>query len=104
MQSHMQSCGTVSKGGSFGELALLYFAPRAATVKAKQQSVVWVIDRQNFKTILAKTGDDFAKEHVKFIEACEVFNSLKPDEKLEVAKNLQDAHFTKGETIFDQGE
>ena len=34
--------GMVSKGGSFGELALMYFAKRAATVKARQQSIVWV--------------------------------------------------------------
>ena len=26
--------GSISKGGSFGELALLYFAPRAATIQA----------------------------------------------------------------------
>lgn len=26
--------GSITKGGSFGELALLYFAPRAATIQA----------------------------------------------------------------------
>jgi CRP-like cAMP-binding protein len=41
---------TVTQGGSFGELALLYLVPRAATVKAKTAGVVWVIDRFNFKT------------------------------------------------------
>lgn len=40
---------TVVSGGSFGELALLYLVPRAATVVAKEDSVVWVIDRKNFK-------------------------------------------------------
>merc|ERR1719379_2374069 len=42
---------SVTKGGSFGELALLYLVPRAATVKAKIKSTCWVIDRQNFKNI-----------------------------------------------------
>eukprot|EP00438_Fugacium_kawagutii_P025509 Skav224846 [mRNA] locus=scaffold3408:400406:402288:+ [translate_table: standard] len=37
------------EGGSFGELALLYLVPRAATVVAKENSSVFVIDRKNFK-------------------------------------------------------
>jgi cAMP-dependent protein kinase regulator len=96
--------GTISKGSSFGELALLYFAPRAATVKAKQNSVVWVIDRDNFKTVLAKSADDFAKEHVKYLETKDVFSALKPDEKYEVAKALVDCNFSAGEVLFEQGE
>ncbi|CAK0865881.1 unnamed protein product [Prorocentrum cordatum] len=47
-----QKVGVVEAGGSFGELALMYNAPRAATVKAKAKSVVWVIDRANFKRML----------------------------------------------------
>merc|ERR1712032_1262643 len=52
---------TVSKGGSFGELALLYLVPRAATVKAKNKSIVWVIDRGNFKSILMKVSSEKVK-------------------------------------------
>ena len=46
---------TVTAGGSFGELALLYLVPRAATVVAKENSSVWVIDRKNFKESLGLT-------------------------------------------------
>jgi len=103
-QGTAERVGTIAKGGSFGELALLYFAPRAATVKAKVKSVVWVIDRQNFKSVLAKTGDDFAKEHVKYLENNELFSCLKEDEKMEVAKNLTERNFSKDEAVFEQGE
>merc|ERR1719203_1109790 len=63
---------TVSKGGSFGELALLYLVPRAATVKAKQASTVWVIDRGNFKNILMKVSTEKIAEYVKYLDRVEI--------------------------------
>jgi CRP-like cAMP-binding protein len=53
---------TIPTGGSFGELALIFYAPRAATVKANTDSVVWVIDRGNFKSVLSAAAANKAKE------------------------------------------
>eukprot|EP00931_Biecheleriopsis_adriatica_P097311 TRINITY_DN7107_c0_g3_i1.p1 TRINITY_DN7107_c0_g3~~TRINITY_DN7107_c0_g3_i1.p1 ORF type:complete len:786 (-),score=183.19 TRINITY_DN7107_c0_g3_i1:141-2498(-) len=96
--------GTIGKGGSFGELALLYFAPRAATVQAKDNSLVWVIDRKNFKEILAKSSDQIAKEYVKYLDKVEILSPLKDDEKEAVAQTLSEMSFTKNEMVFQQGE
>lgn len=43
---------TVGEGGSFGELALIYGTPRAATVKAKTEVKLWGIDRDSYRRIL----------------------------------------------------
>mmetsp|Transcript_131755 Transcript_131755/g.421716 ORF Transcript_131755/g.421716 Transcript_131755/m.421716 type:complete len:768 (+) Transcript_131755:48-2351(+) len=96
--------GSIDAGGSFGELALLYFAPRAATVKAKVNSVVWVIDRNNFKSILSKSSDNLAPQYVGYLKKVKVLAALKDDEYMEVANALMETTFTKGETIFNQGE
>eukprot|EP00930_Biecheleria_cincta_P088362 TRINITY_DN7758_c0_g3_i1.p1 TRINITY_DN7758_c0_g3~~TRINITY_DN7758_c0_g3_i1.p1 ORF type:complete len:802 (+),score=204.51 TRINITY_DN7758_c0_g3_i1:31-2406(+) len=98
------SIGAAGPGKSFGELALLYFAPRAATVKAEVASVVWVIDRKNFKDILAKSTDDISKEYIKYLDKVEILSPLKPDEKAAIAKALTELQLTKDETIFQQGE
>ena len=37
---------SISDGGSFGELALIYGTPRAATIKAKSECKLWAIDRK----------------------------------------------------------
>lgn len=95
---------TISPGGSFGELALLYFAPRAATVKATKDSVVWVIDRGNFKKILAKSSDEIVKDYLIYLNKVSILTPLKPDEKAELAKCLTEMTFKKDETIFSQGE
>jgi len=39
---------TYVSGEVFGELALMYNAPRAATIKARRDSVVWSLDRGTF--------------------------------------------------------
>lgn len=39
-------------GESFGELALLYNAPRAATIKSKTDCILWALDRETFKNIV----------------------------------------------------
>lgn len=43
---------TYQPGEAFGELALLYNAPRAATIKAKENSLLWGLDRLTFNNIV----------------------------------------------------
>src|SRR5699024_7962553 len=43
---------TISEGGSFGELALIYGTPRAASIQAKSDVKLWAIDRDTYRRIL----------------------------------------------------
>lgn len=43
---------SIGEGGSFGELALIYGTPRAATVRAKSNVKLWGIDRDSYRRIL----------------------------------------------------
>lgn len=67
IKSKQKLVQTVTEGGSFGELALLYLVPRAASVKAVEDSTVWVIDRKNFKDILMKVSDKKIQDYVKYL-------------------------------------
>lgn len=44
--------GSAGPGGSFGELALMYNAPRAASVVSTSPGVLWALDRITFRRIL----------------------------------------------------
>ena len=49
---HVGSC---SRGGSFGELALLYDSPRAASCLAHTECELWKVDQKTFRYILANS-------------------------------------------------
>lgn len=104
IDSDRASIGMVGPGGSFGELALLYFAPRAVTVKASADSKLWVCARPQFKEILLKAGEAEMEEHLHHVNHCQAFDSLKDAEKKELAAAMHEMTFAQDETIFEQGE
>jgi cGMP-dependent protein kinase len=98
------SIATLAQGTSFGELALLYFAPRAATITATADSSVFVLARQQFQEILRKAQADVASTYVKYLDKVKILDPLKDTEKKQLAEALTDFSFAKGEDIFVEGE
>jgi len=94
----------LSEGDSFGELALLYFAPRAATVTSKVDSSVWVIDRNNFKKILMQASEDKLAEYKKHLRRVDLLSPLLEEERSTLARALTEIHYAEHETIIRQGE
>ena len=54
-------------GGAFGELALMYNAPRAATVKAATDATLFAVDRTTFKLILMDSALRRRDRHAGFL-------------------------------------
>jgi len=94
----------IEKGGSFGELALLYLAPRAVTVRAIVDSVVWVIDRTSFKNIIMKVSDEKLEDYMECLNNVEILRSLHHDDRRTIAAALVEMHFVKDEAILEQYE
>eukprot|EP00928_Gymnodinium_smaydae_P069705 TRINITY_DN5336_c0_g2_i1.p1 TRINITY_DN5336_c0_g2~~TRINITY_DN5336_c0_g2_i1.p1 ORF type:complete len:754 (+),score=136.41 TRINITY_DN5336_c0_g2_i1:167-2428(+) len=99
-----KSVGTLRKGQSFGELALLYSAPRAATVQATVDSVLWCFDRRNFKQILMSECRSNIHACVNHLDRINLFSTMFRDEKEAIAEALVEAHFLKGDVIMKQGD
>lgn len=56
-----------SEGDVFGELALLYNAPRAATIQADSECLLWVLDRQTFNHIVKDASQTKRAKYEKFL-------------------------------------
>eukprot|EP00947_MAST-08B_sp_MAST-8B-sp1_P002669 g2669.t1 len=92
-------------GACFGELALLYDAPRAATVSATSAgSRVWALDRVTFKSILCRSTKAKASLHTGFLKEVEILQCLNDVEVLRLADALTSVTFEPGQPIIREGE
>lgn len=94
----------ITNGGSFGELALIYGTPRAATIKAKTDCSLWAIDRDSYRRILMGSTIRKRKTYEAFLEKVKILSSLDKWERLSVADALESAEFADDAVIIKQGD
>lgn len=95
---------TYENRGSFGELALLYNMPRAATIKAVTEGQLWALDRQTFRRILLKAAFRKRKMYEALINSVPMLKTLQNYERLNLADALVSKSFANGERIIKQGK
>jgi len=95
---------TVEKDGSFGELALIYLCPRAATVTAKTDVTLWAIDRTTYRHVLLHSVTEKRKMYEGFLEKVPILQQLTSWERMIVADALETYNFQDDEVIIREGE
>jgi len=100
-----QYCLTIHEGGSFGELALIYGTPRAATVVAKAEHVkLWAIDRLTYRAILMGSTMRKRKLYDEFLSKVQILADLDKWERANVADALERCDFEAGTHVVEQGQ
>jgi len=94
---------SISESGAFGELALIYGTPRAATVKAKTDVKLWAIDRDTYRRILMGSTIRKRKMYEEFLSKVSILDSLDKWERLTIADALVPITFPDGHTVVEQG-
>ena len=59
---------TLGTGKSFGELALMYNTPRAASIKTVDESLLWTIDRGTYRSIVVHHKYLRNKQYLGFLK------------------------------------
>lgn len=91
-------------GSSFGELALMYNSPRAATATAETDLVLWALDRLTFRRILLAKTSKKRQLYEGFIKEVPVLSNLSLFERSKLADALDTEFFKPGEVIIKEGE
>jgi cAMP-dependent protein kinase regulator len=89
---------------AFGELALLYNAPRAATVKANGAVKLWSLDQKTFKYTMQQNTTNTRETNVNWLKQVPLLADLMPVEMNKVADALRPIKFSKGTKIITQGD
>jgi len=96
---------SIGPGGNFGELALMYNAPRAATVVSTQApALLWALDRVTFRRILMDAAFNRRRMYESFLDSVPLLKSLTGDERSKVADALETIEFPPGSAIIRQGD
>ena len=95
---------TYGPGDAFGELALLYNSPRAASIVAKENSVLFSLDRESFNHIVKDAVIKKRNLFSEFISKIPLLDSLTSQEKDKICDCLQTSYFRAGEYVIKQGE
>jgi cAMP-dependent protein kinase regulator len=99
-----QKVGTYAGHGSFGELALMYNMPRAATIISMDGGKLWALDRSTFKRIVVKSAFERRKMYEQLLENMPLFNTLNAYQRMSIADALYSKTFKKDDVIIKQGD
>merc|ERR1719211_303309 len=95
---------TLCDGASFGELALIYGTPRAATVQAASRVRLWAIDRDSYRRILMGSTIRKRKMYEELLAKVSILENLDKWERLTVADALEAISFEDESVVVKQGE
>ena len=90
-------------GEAFGELALLYNAPRAATITATAESTLMKLDRGTFNNIVKDAAQRKREKYENFLQSVEILQQMDPYERSKLGDAVREENFADGDYIIRQG-
>jgi len=94
---------TWEAGALFGELALMYEAPRAATVTANAPVSTWVLDAVDFKMLLVKSSSAQYAKYDGWLRNVKLLESLNHFELQQLSDTMESDCFDPDEEIVVRG-
>lgn len=91
-------------GDSFGELAIMYNAPRAATCTAQKDCKLWTLDRNSFRLIVVAAAMQKRETYHAFLTRVPILQTLTEMEMMAFADALLEEEYQDGQVVCNEGE
>jgi len=92
------------QGAAFGELALLYNAPRAATITCLESGTLYSLDRNTFNHIVKDAAAKRRERYEDFLAKVQILSSMEPYERSKLADAFKEYNFAPGDYVIREGE
>ncbi|GIX63171.1 cAMP-dependent protein kinase regulatory subunit [Babesia caballi] len=97
----VQKLGEIGQGGCFGELALMYNAPRACSVVALTDMKLWSLDRSTFNHIVRTAVINKREKYDKLLHSVALLSKLDPYDRCRLADALTEKTFVDEDIIVE---
>lgn len=94
----------LSSGNFFGELALVFTAPRNATVVSKTKTQLWALDRRTYRNMLAQSTQQEHDEIRTALQSVPLLKSLSPGEIMKLGPAVKVKSYKTGQIIISKGD
>lgn len=95
---------TYLPGEAFGELALLYNAPRAATIIASTDAKLWQLDRNTFNHIVKGASQQRREQYETFLDSVPILKHIDLYEKAKICDVITEGTFASGQKVISEGD
>lgn len=104
VEGEQQQVGTGSKGSTFGELALLYNTPRAASVQALSHLKVYKIDQLTFRSLLTSNELKDRNNIISLVSNVDIFSELDDSKIHKLVDAFTTVQFANSQRIVNKGD
>ena len=95
---------TLYSGAIFGELALLYDAPRSATVRCRECCTLWSLERDAFKYVQAFSASAQTTQRARWLSQSPQLAKLNPLDLSRLVNTMPSVTFAPDSKVIEVGE
>ena len=95
---------TLVTGENFGNLALQYHKPRAATIICKEKSSFATLSRFDYMQVIGKESRRKMKKIVEQMKNYRILSHLRANTIAKIFQYMKKVQYTRGRTIYKEGD